>query len=283
MKFIFLGRGGLLTSIVLEKLVDSELLPVKVIIEDDGKSLYPNLTKNICTRNKLEYQVLSELASVKAGEAFSDQAIDFVLVASLGSIIKMPLLDIAPFYNVHMGVLPDYKGALTNFWKIKNGDDIYGVTVHKMDEKIDSGDICLIREQNFDYAINASQFFNDNYQMAAEAAVDFLIYFQENHQPPEVLIDKEQLRGTYYPKFQDKDLLIDLSKSVAHNYKFINRIQFYGNPYILIENEKQLVKNANLLMHLRPETGVDPNYEIRHISENSIVVTNNSGILELKL
>jgi len=283
MKFIFLGRGGLLTSIVLKELIENQILPTKVIIEDDGKSPYPNLTKKLCIDNNLEHQILSEFKSVKAKEAISGLAIDFVLVASLGSILKSELLSIAPFFNVHMGVLPDYRGALTNFWKIKNGDEVYGVTIHKMDEKIDAGDICMIEERNFDHIVSGFHFFRENYRMAAETVIKFLKYYQNNNHPPEVHTDKDKSAGKYYPKFQEQDLLIDLSKSVAFNYKFINRIQFYGNPHILVEHEKCRIKNANLLLHHQTETTDDPHYEIKRISEYSVIIKNKSGVLELKL
>lgn len=45
-------------------------------------------------------------------------------------------------FNIHGGLLPKYKGVNTNFWPhMNNESNMIGLTLHKLDEKIDSGDI----------------------------------------------------------------------------------------------------------------------------------------------
>ncbi len=45
-------------------------------------------------------------------------------------------------FNIHGGILPKYKGVNTNFWPHLNNDsNMIGLTLHKLDRKIDSGDI----------------------------------------------------------------------------------------------------------------------------------------------
>lgn len=48
-------------------------------------------------------------------------------------------------YNFHPGILPEYRGAATFSWAIINGEKEVGVTLHKIDEGIDTGDILAIR------------------------------------------------------------------------------------------------------------------------------------------
>ena len=47
------------------------------------------------------------------------------------------------FFNVHPGPLPQYRGADPIFQQIKNRDKHAGVTVHKLADKIDAGDIVI--------------------------------------------------------------------------------------------------------------------------------------------
>lgn len=57
------------------------------------------------------------------------------------------------FLNVHGTLLPKYRGARTLNWVIASGDLRSGVTVHKIDEKVDTGPILYQREfpvSNFD-------------------------------------------------------------------------------------------------------------------------------------
>ena len=48
--------------------------------------------------------------------------------------------------NVHFGKLPRYRGILPIFYAVLNGDSAFGVTVHMMDEQLDSGDIVAQRD-----------------------------------------------------------------------------------------------------------------------------------------
>lgn len=55
------------------------------------------------------------------------------------NIIKIPKIGIL---NAHPGLLPKYRGVDVIPWAILNGDDV-GVTVHFIDEEVDTGEICL--------------------------------------------------------------------------------------------------------------------------------------------
>ncbi len=50
--------------------------------------------------------------------------------------------------NMHSGILPYYRGADSEFWALHNGEkDKIGVTIHFVDEKLDTGDIVLQARQ----------------------------------------------------------------------------------------------------------------------------------------
>jgi methionyl-tRNA formyltransferase len=44
-------------------------------------------------------------------------------------------------FNIHFSLLPAYKGAYTSMWPILDGKDHTGVTLHRIDAGIDTGDI----------------------------------------------------------------------------------------------------------------------------------------------
>jgi methionyl-tRNA formyltransferase len=45
------------------------------------------------------------------------------------------------FFNVHFSVLPAYRGPMPVFWQLRNGEKQTGVTIHRMDNGFDTGDI----------------------------------------------------------------------------------------------------------------------------------------------
>ena len=50
--------------------------------------------------------------------------------------------------NVHWALLPKNRGANPTQWAIIKGEDRTGVTIHYMDESLDSGDIISQKELN---------------------------------------------------------------------------------------------------------------------------------------
>lgn len=273
MRFILLGRGGLLSSIVLEELIANKLIPKLVIIEDIVTE-YPNLMRKICDDRNIKYLLIKEINSTQLKEIICQINPDFAVVASLGTIIKKEILETTSFFNVHMGVLPHYKGAYTNFWKIKDGDDVFGTTIHEITEEIDSGRIVYIMEKDFSSVIHGFDFIRQNYFMAANALV-YCIKNQLFTTPEKFITPIDQ--GKYYRKHKKEDFEIDFNKSCFQNYKIINRLKFYGNPFFEFNETKYDVIAVNLLSN--------SNYEktFRIIDPNTILYYSETGILEFKV
>ncbi len=79
------------------------------------------------------------IASLKAFDA------DLFVSMSFNQILKRPILDAAPlgFINCHAGALPFYRGRNILNWALINDEKAFGVTVHYIDEGIDTGDIVV--------------------------------------------------------------------------------------------------------------------------------------------
>jgi methionyl-tRNA formyltransferase len=72
---------------------------------------------------------------------------DILISCGFPYLIEREVLDIVPFaVNLHPSLLPRYRGFRSGPYIIINGEDKTGVTVHFMDEGIDSGDIILQKE-----------------------------------------------------------------------------------------------------------------------------------------
>ena len=68
---------------------------------------------------------------------------DLIISAAASRKFKKKLLD-APrlgCINIHSGPLPKYQGMMPVFWQLKDGENIIGITIFKMNEELDAGDI----------------------------------------------------------------------------------------------------------------------------------------------
>jgi len=67
---------------------------------------------------------------------------DLVFISLEFDRIVRPNLFRSPrLFNIHFSKLPAYKGMYTVAWPILNGEALSGVTLHKIDEGIDTGDV----------------------------------------------------------------------------------------------------------------------------------------------
>lgn len=68
----------------------------------------------------------------------------FISVAS-PIIFKAPLINIPKLdcINIHSAPLPQYRGMLPNFWQMYRGEKQAGITIHRIDVGIDTGDIIV--------------------------------------------------------------------------------------------------------------------------------------------
>jgi methionyl-tRNA formyltransferase len=72
-----------------------------------------------------------------------------IFILAGASILKLKTLSIPiqGCINFHSSLLPNYRGAAPIFWQLWNGDRA-GVTIHYVDEGVDTGDIILQQEMD---------------------------------------------------------------------------------------------------------------------------------------
>jgi len=87
-------------------------------------------------------ETLKDEKAVEYIKAFSPEV--FVVV-SFGQMLPQEILDIPELYsiNLHPSLLPKYRGAAPINWAIIKGEKVTGLTVIRINERMDSGDIML--------------------------------------------------------------------------------------------------------------------------------------------
>tara|TARA_B110001452_G_scaffold122025_1_gene101211 strand:- start:36 stop:857 length:822 start_codon:yes stop_codon:yes gene_type:complete len=112
--------------------VDKKNILVCTNKNDTGKDTWqPSLLK-FSKQNKIEVVSLSDL--------YPYEDIFFISL-EFDKILNPSLFKTTNLFNIHFSLLPRYKGMYTSIFPILNGDKISGVTLHKIDEGIDTGNI----------------------------------------------------------------------------------------------------------------------------------------------
>lgn len=151
MKIVFFGSSEFAVP-SLARLLDSPHKIVGVVTQPDRKK--GRLLRVAATPVKAfasskgiktyEAERLDEARGIKHLKSFSA---DLFVVVAFGQILPKSVLEIPKIYsiNLHASLLPKYRGAAPINWAVMNGESQTGLTIIKMNEKMDAGDIVLQR------------------------------------------------------------------------------------------------------------------------------------------
>jgi methionyl-tRNA formyltransferase len=147
LKIIFAGTSDFAVP-ALEALHDKGYKVVGVLTQPDrpsgrGLKLHPSAIKLKASALGIPVYQPSELKSKESYEMLA--AIDFnvMIVAAYGLIIPQAILDLpsSGCFNIHASLLPRWRGAAPIHRAILMGDEKTGVTIMRVVQKLDAGDM----------------------------------------------------------------------------------------------------------------------------------------------
>ena len=76
---------------------------------------------------------------------------DMIFALEYRKLIPSEVVKNYLFINCHAGILPKYRGFSSNAWAIMNGEKYIGFSIHRMNEKMDDGELYYVRKIPIDY------------------------------------------------------------------------------------------------------------------------------------
>ena len=119
--------------------------------DDNCNDNWQKSFKKFAIKNNIKITSLNELYRIKNLYFFSLEYED---------IINTKKFKTNKLFNFHFSLLPKYRGCHTNFHQILNGEKVSGVTLHIIDNGIDTGNI--VDKIKFRIPINRTAFENYN-------------------------------------------------------------------------------------------------------------------------
>ncbi len=160
MRIVFMGTPGFAAR-SLQKLIDEGHVIPLVVTQPDRKGNRNKMVLSEVRKLALEHGIeTAQPVRIKKDpeliERISEIAPDMIVVAGFGQILPKSVLDIPRFgcINVHGSLLPKLRGASPMQAAVLEGLDESGVTIMRMAEGLDTGDMisrcsCCIKGRNF--------------------------------------------------------------------------------------------------------------------------------------
>lgn len=206
---------------------------------------------------------------------------DLFVVIAYGQILSKELLLIPKTFavNVHASLLPQYRGAAPINWALINGERYTGITVIKMNEKMDAGPVIL--KQRLEIADNDTWVSLEN-RLADKAAALLLESIQGIETGRFTLTPQDTASVSLAPKLKKETGLIDWTKSSRAIYNLVRGTLPWPGAYTYY-------RGKFLKIHAVSDSGDCPSQcrpaEIIGVSREGILAATGRGcvnILELQ-
>jgi len=255
-KIVFMGSPPY-AEIVLRDLYE-RFDVVGVITQPDkrvgrGNSIQPPPVKRFA--NKMEIPILQpkKLATEEVDCFLSEWDPDVIIVAAYGKILRPKVLEYPKFgcVNVHASYLPRWRGASPIQAAILNGDRTTGVSIIKMDEGIDTGEIITQKEVEISEFETAGSLTKKLAMIGAKTLVDILPKYIR-----EAIILEKQLssKATYAGMINKQDGLLDFQERAEELERKIRAYDPWPICYFSWNGKNVKVYNGRILKtnHLEP-------------------------------
>ena len=222
MKIVFFGSDDFAAE-GLKALLSSRHTVAACVTQPDrvkGRhlKLSASLIKETALKSKIEILQPKNLRDKEiAGQLKSFQADVFVVIA-YGNILPPGILSIPKEFsiNVHGSLLPKYRGAAPINWAIINGESRTGVSIMKINEKMDAGDIIVQKDLAIADEDNAMSLRVKMAEMGARLLLETVDSIENNTYR---LIKQDERTVSFAPKLKKEDGHIDWSQNAVaiHN------------------------------------------------------------------
>ncbi|MCX7122368.1 MAG: methionyl-tRNA formyltransferase [Gammaproteobacteria bacterium] len=275
MKIIFAGTPEI-SAIVLENLLAAGHEICAVLTQPDrpsgrGQKLIASSVKLLALSHEIPvYQPIS-LKDIEIQNVLQDFHADLMVVVAYGLIVPQVVLDIPGLgcWNVHVSLLPRWRGAAPIQRAIEAGDALTGVTIMQMDKGLDTGPI-LLQES---VAILPEMTAGDLHDLLAVRGAALLVQALADPPSPKA----QPLEGsTYAAKLTKEEARIDWAKNAVDIERKIRAFSPWPICFTGYGGQIIRVLKACALEGKKAEIGC-----ILNVRDDAIGVQTGEGILDI--
>lgn len=181
----------------------------------------------------------------KAEPIFRKLAPDLVVVVAYGRILPPELLHIAPLgcINLHVSLLPKYRGSAPIQWAVLNGDAETGVTIMQLDEGCDTGDILMVERVAIGPETTSGELFDQVSATGAKTLVTAIEKLAAGELTPQPQNDAE---ATQAPPLTKDMARFDFTQSAAHIHNWVRGMNPWPAAFFELDGKKVKVLESRV-------------------------------------
>ena len=281
MKIVFMGTPDIAVG-CLQKIIDGKHEILGVVTQPDkpigrGKKIGMPPVKKLALKYDIPVYQPIKARDKEFVEVLKNLNPDLIVVVAFGQILSKEILDIPRLgcVNVHVSLLPKYRGAAPINWVIINGEKKTGVTTMYMDEGLDTGDMILTCEFELNDEITAGELHDIMKEKGALLLKETIDLIDKGKAP---IISQNHEEFTYAPIMSKTLGQIDFSKSAKDVHNLVRGVNPWPSAYTTYKGQTMKVWKTKVLN----ETSDKHPGTILKVDKEGIRVSTNDNILLIK-
>jgi methionyl-tRNA formyltransferase len=267
----------------LQVLLDGQDVVVGVVTQPDqpsgrGMILHAPPVKKLAEAYQVPVFQPAKLRTPEALEPFRAWQPDLIVVAAYGRMLPNSVLTLPPLgcINVHASLLPKYRGAAPIQWAIAEGEEETGVTIMRISERMDTGDILLQKAIPIEADDTGGSLHDKLSTLGAEALRETLQLLKQGQL---LARPQNEADATYTPIIKKEDGRIDWRLSAITIERRIRAFNPWPSAYTtfggkLLKVFKAHLEAQPLRTHVNPGT-------VTEVSPVHLLVATGDGQLSL--
>ena len=289
-RIVFFGTSDFAVPILERLKADGDFSVVEVVTQPDR----PVGRKRVLTAPPVKRAAETFGLAVWQPETVKDDAAfahlsalgaDAFVVVSYGKILPKRVLEIPPFggVNVHASILPFYRGASPIGAAIAAGEKETGVTVMKMDEKMDEGPTMAIRRIPIGEDDTSETLMRKLADLAGGMIAPTLKLYLEGALEP---APQDHAKATYTRILSREDGRIDWTRSAVELERFVRAMNPWPEAHAVWTRKgvplRLTVKKASVLHPVTPCASSGKPGALCRLSDGTLGVNCGEGSLQLE-
>ena len=240
MRIIFMGTAAFAAQ-ALSDLVTSEHEVAAVVTQPDkassrrGREVVFSPVKQTAEANGLP--LFQPVRAGDAAEILSGLGCDIIVVCAYGQFLDRRILNLCRYgaVNIHASLLPLYRGAAPVHRALIDGRNETGVSIIRMNEFLDQGDVILCKKTKIEDTDNVSSLYERLARLGSAALLEALSLI-ENGQAVYTKQD-EKLAG-YAPKISKEERKISFNEDARKIVSKIKGLDSFPGAYAAADGRR---------------------------------------------
>lgn len=225
----------------LQALIDSEHEVVLAVThpasEDSYKGIWSDSVEDLAREHDIPVH-LTENADAATIDLVKRAEPDVIIVNSWYTWMPSELYNLPPYgtLNLHDSLLPKFTGFSPVLWALISGEPEFGLTVHRMDEQLDTGDILVQHRLPIGPTATGTELVIEGMELIPGAVAEALSALESGTAQWRPQNKDER---TYFHKRSDRDSRIDWSWDAVDLERFVRALSApYPRAYSFYRGER---------------------------------------------